>query len=1349
MAHTNILQWNCEGIKAKFSAGDIHQLIKETKTTCLCLQETKLKPEAQFKIKGYRAYLQNRDLDYDGQPAHGGVAIYLKNFVSSYRINLQTTLQAVAVSTKIRKRVTICSLYLPPGENVSKEQLQNLIDQLPKPFLLLGDMNAHHTMWHDPRPDRDGRGETIVDLIADNDIALLDKNKMTHMWKVDKTFSHVDLSICSVELLTLFQWDVHEEPLNSDHFPILLNSEVQINQGGEERWIIHKADWDRYKQCTESDQNISDFSSVQEAADFFANHIREAASNSIPKSKGTRKRKSPPWWNERCRAAIWKRKAALRRYRRTTTAANYNKYNKTRAEARRTVKQSKKEAWTNFVNSINHKSTSKDIWRKINMLNNKYKSQCVNTLILNKEVKICNVPSNYKPELIKKLCSLGCVQTLKIQDEETETLSILIRFERDDVTDRALLLHNEEVLGHKLQVGLTINPQDQAGSIPEVLDEPKDIADCFGRRFSHVSSESSGDPRFQDEKQRAETEEVLDFSTSTRPRVCRCRNKCSCMDYNNPITTQELDYALRLAKDSSPGPDEICYSMLRNLAPSGKTLLLELLNRIFTDGKFPDSWKEAYIIPILKEGKPEISAASYRPIALTSCICKLFERILNRRLVRYLEANGYIDKFQSGFRKGRSTIDCLAALTTEAHNAYRRNQYLACIFFDLEKAYDTCWKHLIMRQLHKFGLRGNLPVIIQDFLSNRKFKVKVSNKLSDSFEQEMGVPQGGVLSCTLFSIAINTVVKEITGFTNYSIYVDDKRIAYAHSDPKTCETRLQQTLDALHVWSIKTGFRFSTGKTEWMMFHRGLRELLPGELKLTLDGKVLKEVKTKRFLGVILDRQLMWHDHVKYLRGRCLKALNIIHIIARNSRETDSKTLLRIYRALVRSKLDYACQVYGTAAKTNLLPLDPIHNKGIRLCLGAFQSSPCESMYVEANEPSLKNRRLMLQLQYYARLKQFLPENQPIRLDDASLDGEYARQNTNKPIALGYSVRQSIIKLDIDLPNIALLHQKTAKRLLGPWEFPQPVVCMELAQLSKSNTSEEEYEQRFRQHKHVVDIDLYTDGSKSSEGVGSGVAAISGTLGYIGMKRRLHQSASIFTAELNAVKTALISLKPSANISCAVYSDSRSALQAIKGQSDNTIVQDILELLVLLREKGISVTFCWVPGHSNIAGNEHADKEAKAAVRLPRVSNQVIPLSDVNSYIKQKVKDKVVSDWVRYRHPITRLQPKLKEICPDIRGTPLDLGLSRMDTQKLVRLRLGHTRFTHSHIYTRGDMPWCIECEEPMSVKHILLDCGNWALERYQYYDPREVSLRTLLSKRENAIKALQFLKEIGLYNQI
>ena len=414
MAHTNIIQWNCEGIKAKFTTGDIHQLIKETETNCLCLQETKLHPDAQFRIKGFKAYLQNLNIE-EGQLPHGGVAIFVKNFVSSYKVDLQTTLQAVAVSIKIHKRITVCSLYLPPGGNIRKEQLQNLLDQLPKPFLILGDMNAHHPMWYDPRA-MDNRGVTIADLIAENEIALLDKNKMTSIWKVDKSFSHVDLSICSIDLLTWFQWDTYDEPLNSDHFPILLNSETQRNPGGTERWLMSKADWKLYKQNTESNKKITEFSSVQEAANFFENHVKEAATNSIPRTKGTKKRKSPPWWNGKCRTAIWKRKAAMRKYRRASTSVNYNKYSKARAEAKRTIKTSKKTAWADFINSINYKSTSKEIWRKINMLNNKFKSDCVNTLILNKEVRISNVPSNHKMQLIKELCDMGCVQTLKTED---------------------------------------------------------------------------------------------------------------------------------------------------------------------------------------------------------------------------------------------------------------------------------------------------------------------------------------------------------------------------------------------------------------------------------------------------------------------------------------------------------------------------------------------------------------------------------------------------------------------------------------------------------------------------------------------------------------------------------------------------------------------------------------------------------------------------------------------------------------------------------------------------------------------------------------------------------------------
>ena len=1317
-----ITSWNCEGLSPKWRDGDIPHLIKQTGANILVFQETKQAPGSTFKIKGFKGYQQNLNIQPDQIP-HGGVAVYVKNFISSYRIDLQTTLQAVAVSIKIHKRITVCSIYLPPGEIISKQQLQNLVDQLPKPFLLLGDMNAHHPMWYDPR-GIDDRGETIVDLIADNDLALLDQNKMTSIWKVDKSFSHIDLSICSVELLTWFQWDVYEEPLNSDHFPILLKSGTQRNQGGAQRWIMSKADWQLYNQSTEIDRSVTEFSSVEEAANFFENHVKEAATKAIPKTKGTGKRRSPPWWNGQCRAAIWKRKAAFRRYRKATTSTNYNKYSKARAEAKRTVKQSKKASWEEFINGINRNTTTKEVWKKIGLLNNRYKSTCVNTLILNKEVRIANIPTDHAKQLIKELCEMGCVQTLKTNNEENGCTTLLVRFESDSVTDRALQLDGVEVQGHKLKAALTINPQEhQLVTTPDVLDEPKDIADCLGKRFSYVSSGSSADPSFKEHKQQAEQED-LDFSTEEN------------MDYNSPVSMQELEYALKLAKDSSPGPDEICYSMLQNLAPSGKNLLLDLLNRIFSEGKFPENWKEAHIIPILKEGKPETSAGSYRPIALTSCVCKLFERILNRRLIRFLESKGLTDIYQSGFRRGRSTLDCLAKLTTEIHNAYRKKQYYMCVFFDLEKAYDTCWKHLIMKQLHKFGLRGNLPIIIQDFLSNRNFRVKVEDQLSDVYEQENGTPQGGVLSCPLFSIGMNTVVKEIRGLISYSMYVDDKQVGVAGSSPSSCRQRIQQTLDVLDQWSLKTGFRFSIDKTVYMLFYRHLLE--PAPLTLTLGGKTLKEVVTKKYLGLILDRMLTFKQHVAYLRGRCLRDMNILRIVSRANCATDSILLLRIYRALIRPKLDYACEIYGTAKGSYLTPLDPVHHKGIRICLGAYRTSPFESMYVEANEPSLSNRRQMLQLQYYVRMKQFMPGKVPVRLDDASLDGEYARPSS-KPTSLGYTVRQSVRDLGISLPHIALLTEGK----LGPWEIPKPDICLRLAGFPKKSTSAEQYEQYFLQHKHKTDMDIYTDGSKSDSGVGAGVVAMLERGRDSAVKRRLHDTASIFTAELYAIKIALFSIKHSQAITCAVYTDSRSALQAIQGQSRCNLVQEILELLVMLSKKEIKIIFCWLPGHCNIPGNEKADKEAKAAVDLPIVSSQEIPLSDVKTYIKKKMREKIKRDWTLCLNERGE-DPKLKEICPDIKGTPINIGLSRKDTMKLVRLRLGHTRVTHSYYLTGDEMPWCVECETPMSVKHILLECGNCAQERYNYYDPRDVTLRTLLTQREYVLKVLAFLKEIG-----
>ena len=152
-------------------------LLKNYNCPILVTQETKLPHEAIFKIKGYKSYLKSLPIN-DGEKAHGGVGIFVKNSASSYEIPLNTALQAVAASVKISQRITICSIYLPPDEEISKEAIQNIINQLPKPFMILGDFNAHHPLWYDTRPT-DRRGDVIVKIIAENDIGLLDGNKPT------------------------------------------------------------------------------------------------------------------------------------------------------------------------------------------------------------------------------------------------------------------------------------------------------------------------------------------------------------------------------------------------------------------------------------------------------------------------------------------------------------------------------------------------------------------------------------------------------------------------------------------------------------------------------------------------------------------------------------------------------------------------------------------------------------------------------------------------------------------------------------------------------------------------------------------------------------------------------------------------------------------------------------------------------------------------------------------------------------------------------------------------------------------------------------------------------------------
>ncbi|GBN49623.1 putative RNA-directed DNA polymerase from transposon X-element [Araneus ventricosus] len=218
--------------------------------------------------------------------------------------------------------------------------------------------------------------------------------------------------------------------------------------------------------------------------------------------------------------------------------------------------------------------------------------------------------------------------------------------------------------------------------------------------------------------------------------------------------------------------------------------ILTLFNRIWNEKAFPASWREAVVVPIPKPGKDPQNSSNYRPIALTSCLCKLLERMVNKRLVYILEKKNILSKFQSGFRYGRSSQDNVLQLEIAIRDAFVSKKHLVSIFFDMDKAYDRAWRHGILKDLFNIGLRDNLPIFIKNFLLTRTFRVRVGDVLSDEFYQQEGAPQGSVLSVTLFILKINDIIKQLSPYVHGSLYVDDFQIHCSGTDMSFVERQI-------------------------------------------------------------------------------------------------------------------------------------------------------------------------------------------------------------------------------------------------------------------------------------------------------------------------------------------------------------------------------------------------------------------------------------------------------------------------------------------------------------------------------------------------------------------------------
>ena len=180
----------------------------------------------------------------------------------------------------------------------------------------------------------------------------------------------------------------------------------------------------------------------------------------------------------------------------------------------------------------------------------------------------------------------------------------------------------------------------------------------------------------------------------------------------------------------------------------------------------------------------------------------------------------------------------------------------------------------------------------------------------------------------------------------------------------TIERQLQQNLNKVENWATNNGFKFFKSKHSVYISVSCASNMILFYIYMDHLFHLLRNLNSLAFY--LIENSSFIH-HIKYLKAKCLKALNLLKVLSHTSWGADRTTLLKLYWSLVRSKLDYGI-IYGSARKSYLQMLDPIHNQGLRLALGAFRTSPVASLYVEADEPSLYSRREKLSLQYAIRL---------------------------------------------------------------------------------------------------------------------------------------------------------------------------------------------------------------------------------------------------------------------------------------------------------------------------------------------------------------------------------------------
>jgi hypothetical protein len=400
--------------------------------------------------------------------------------------------------------------------------------------------------------------------------------------------------------------------------------------------------------------------------------------------------------------------------------------------------------------------------------------------------------------------------------------------------------------------------------------------------------------------------------------------------------------------NKSPGIDGIHPRVLKELDEVIVDPITIIYSRSLEASELPSQWKEAEITPIYKKDERYLPK-NYRPVSLTSIICKMLEKLIVEDLIKHIKDNQLNCKEQHGFTPKKSTVTNLLETLNVIYEAQMHGIPVDILFLDYQKAFDTVPHQRLLKQVESFGIIDKALNWIQSFLSNRRQRVRVNNSISTWKPVISGIPQGSILGPILFTIFVNDIPAMLKSII--AMYADDTKI-FTSLVADNPNTNLVDDLQMLQDWSDKFQMKFHPDKCHVM--HIGNTNPKQQYTMNTDNGQhILDEVTSEKDLGILLDDKLKFTDHINI---KINKANQILGCIKHTFKFMNKEIFSLLYTSLIRPHLEYGSVIWSPHLKRDIDALEKVQRRATRLVPELRHLSYSDRLK-SLNLPTLKFRR--------------------------------------------------------------------------------------------------------------------------------------------------------------------------------------------------------------------------------------------------------------------------------------------------------------------------------------------------------------------------------------------------------